>query len=409
MFKFLKKLNIKNIRSFDTITTKLLLLIVFTTIIPLFAVTNFSIKILSSQMISKPSIQLEKQEEKISKKQLADNYINLITTLFIVSLFVAIGFAIFFSRKITTPILNLMQAASIISSGNLDHKVPIKGSDEVAKLGQVFNIMTKNLKQQQQLRDNFIAALTHDLKVPMLAENQTIKYLLKETYGPITEEQKEVLEIIKSTNNSSLEMVGTLLDVYKYDMGKTNLSKETINLTELLTDCINEIKSLTLEKNLSINTDFAQDKIFIDADKIEIQRVFHNILSNAINNSLYSGNITCKIDYYKEDKIYSQLDKEYQNSTLQEQLNLKDKVLISFIDNGIGISKEDCSHLFKRFSLSKGRKPAGTGIGLYFSLQVISKHEGEIWCESTKGDGSRFNILLPLAQVKATKDYENVQ
>jgi signal transduction histidine kinase len=90
--------------------------------------------------------------------------------------------------------------------------------------------MAENLQKQEQLKDNFVATLTHDLKVPMLAENRTIRYMIDGAYGPITDEQREVLELIISTNNSSLEMVGTLLDVYRYDEGDVQLVKRNLTL-----------------------------------------------------------------------------------------------------------------------------------------------------------------------------------
>jgi signal transduction histidine kinase len=362
----------------DTITTKLLLLVLFTTIIPLFTITSFSIKLFSTVVSN------------------SHYSVNLILFIFIIALFVSVIFAIVFSRTLTTPILKLMEAANIVSEGNLDYEVSMKGNDEIARLAKAFNIMTRRLKQQQQFRDNFIAALTHDLKVPMLAENQTISYLLKETYGPITDEQKEVLEIIKSTNASSLEMISTLLDVHKYDLDKATIYKEDFDLIELFKVAVIEIKSLAEEKNilLKIETDF--ENIMINAAKMELKRVFHNLISNAISNSRPKSSISCKVILNKQDSLYLPKDTAYKNTTLTNPLHLLNTVIIKIEDNGTGLSKEDMPFLFKRFSLSKDRKPSGTGIGLYYSYQVITRHNGHIWCESTEGQGSSFNILIPL-------------
>jgi hypothetical protein len=74
-------------------------------------------------------------------------------------------------------------------------------------------------------------------------------------------------------------------------------------------------------------------------------------------------------------------------------------VLVSIRDNGTGISEEDITQLFKRFSLGKGRKPAGTGLGLYYCSRIIKLHNGFIWVESTAGRGSEFKFILPLKEV----------
>jgi signal transduction histidine kinase len=70
--------------------------------------------------------------------------------------------------------------------------------------------------------------------------------------------------------------------------------------------------------------------------------------------------------------------------------------LISIEDNGLGIAREDMPLLFKRFSFSKGRKPAGSGLGLYYATQVVKLHGGHLWAESSEGNGTTFKFTLPL-------------
>ena len=465
----MKKPSPKNIdlfKSIDTITTKLLMLVLFITIIPLVVVGNSSSNIINNNM--QKSIQRELAiasqlfEEKLYNKtnvseeslnKIADSIknitdlnieirpnnsknlciernekyqtciyeplknfsgakigvvyisvpegtfvnpfyknISLISIISVISLFIAIVIAALFARTITTPILKLVQAAKQIASGNLSQKVKIKGNDEIAQLSTAFNQMVKDLKKQELLKDNFVATLTHDLKVPMLAENKTISYMLKEAYGPITEEQKEVLELIKSTNNSSLEMISTLLEVYRFDEGNIQLNKTNFDLIELTRNSIEQVYSLAQEKEITIDIKSNENKIFIKADEREIKRVIHNLISNAIINDVQNSNICCNIELVKDEIIYN----PKLNTTLQKPVIISNSVMVSIKDNGVGITKEDMLQLFKRFSLSKGRKPAGTGLGLYYSYQVIKEHEGFIWAESSEGKGSTFIFTLPV-------------
>jgi len=393
MRKFLKKFSLKQIKSFDTITTKLLILVLFTTIIPLFAITDLSVSIIANEKNNQIQQLTDPSKPKPSDIEYSTiSEIRYITTLSIISLFVAIVFAILFSRKITSPIMNLVKAANEISAGNFNYRLKIRGNDEISKLSATFNQMAENIQKQQQLRDNFVATLTHDLKVPMLAENQTISYLLKEAYGPITDEQREVLELIRSTNNSSLEMVSTLLDIYRYEMGISKLIKSKFNIVELLNESVQEIRSLATEKKMNISIHTTEDNIEIYADKREIKRVIHNLISNAINNGIFRGNIECKIEY-GSNKPYTQ---EYEFTTLKRPITTENSVVISIKDDGVGITREDMNLLFKRFSFSQGRKPAGTGLGLFYSQKVLLEHNGNIWAESTEGKGSKFSFLLPL-------------
>ena len=370
-------------KSVDTITTKLLMLILFTTIIPIFVIGNFSVEIIN--------------QATVKEKSLAVFYISLISIISVTSLLVSIGIAALFARTITTPILRLVEAAKAISSGNLDHKVKIKGNNEISQLSYTFNLMADNLNREKQLKDNFIATLTHDLKVPMLAENQTIDYFINGAYGMINEEQKEVLELIKSTNNSSLEMVSTLLDVYRYDSGNIQLVKNEFDLIKLAKESIDQIKSLAECKKMLILFNSNKGSIFINADEREIQRVLHNLISNAIYNGITKGHINCDVELIEEtNNIYFPKSSSFEYTTLNHPIDISNSVLFSIKDDGIGISREDMTYLFKRFSLNKGRKPAGTGLGLYYSLQVIDRHNGYIWAESIESQGSTFKFVLPL-------------
>ncbi len=399
MIKFFKRL-IKRISTFETITTKLLILVLFTTIIPLFAIANITIGILTSDytkdLIKTSNAKTPLTTEYLIQKNTRIPKAKSILSISIISLFVAIFIAIIFSRTITTPILKLLHAANELAKGNFNYRLQTKGHDEIAELSLTFNKMAENLQKQQGLRDNFVATLTHDLKVPMLAENQAVDHILKEAYGPITVEQKEVLEIIKSTNNSSLEMVSTLLEIYRYDMGIAKLYKTDFDIIELLKQSTNEVNSLALEKNIDITVVSDQNEISINADEREIKRVFHNIISNAINNSIINKMIECTVEYISEPIIIKKESSDYENSSLDKDIKLQNSVLISIKDNGIGISKTDIKDIFKRFSLSKGRKPSGSGLGLFYSFQVLNNHKGKIWAQSTEGKGSVFNLTLPV-------------
>lgn len=322
--------------------------------------------------------------------------ISSVAIIAVISLVSAIFIAALFARTITDPILRLVEAAESIALGDLEHEVDIKGNDEMAQLADTFNEMAQNLKKQEHLRDNFVATLTHDLKVPMLAENQTVTYFLKGAYGDISQEQREVLELIKSTNNSSLEMIGTLLEVYRYDSGNVRLFESEFDIVDIIKDAASQIKSLADDRKIQINISSNDESILVKADKREIKRVLHNLISNAINNGIHRGFINCYVEIVKEKRLYSPASEMDIYTSLSKTLDLTNNVIISVEDNGIGIAREDMPLLFQRFSLSKGRKPAGAGLGLYYSYQVIIQHNGNIWAESSEKGGSVFRFTLPV-------------
>jgi signal transduction histidine kinase len=146
------------------------------------------------------------------------------------------------------------------------------------------------------------------------------------------------------------------------------------------------------------------DEAIVFADRLEIKRVLHNLMSNAIINNPIHGSIQCRITnakHYGSNTIYKV--SSFQYTTLKHPLNLGDRLLVLIQDSGIGFSNDDLSSLFKQFAASKGRNPMSIGLGLYNCYQVLQAHNSILWVESTEGEGSLVSFALPTNQ-EATRD-----
>lgn len=230
-------------------------------------------------------------------------------------------------------------------------------------------------KEIERIKEDFVATLTHDLRVPLLANVQTFEHLMKGCYGDPTEKQNFIFEQLTSSNKDLLKMVNIILDSYKYEAGKYSLLKRVFNLKKLINETINEISPLIKEKNHELIFENSIEELCISADKHEIKRVLLNLLSNAINYTPHSGKI----------EISMQKD--------------KNTVIVSIKDTGIGISQNSLGNLFDRYSKGgKTLRKVGTGLGLYLSKQIIDAHNGKIRAESTKDEGSSFYFSLPLEE-----------
>ncbi len=267
-----------------------------------------------------------------------------------------------------------------------DKKIPVEisfariepeGEDPVKKfVGVVRDVRAQ--KEAERLRDDFIATLTHDLRTPLLAAIQTLKFFLDGSLGTLEDKQKVLLSTMQKSNEDLLGLVNALLEVYKYDAGKLNLCKTGFSFKELVEQSYRELLPLAKNKNIEFNLNFeAEDSITINADRGEIRRVIVNLCGNAINYT----NIGGKIDI---------LVKEQEGD-----------VMFSVADNGNGIPQDDIPHLFKRFSQGTNTKRStGTGLGLYLSRQIVEAHGGKIWLESKVNKGSEFSFLLTGAKIE---------
>lgn len=238
-------------------------------------------------------------------------------------------------------------------------------------------------KETERLRDDFIATLTHDMRTPLLAAIQTLKYFLEGALGELQEKQRVLLSTMLKSNEDLLGLVNALLEVYRFESGKLELCKTVFNVKELVNQCYEELKPLAVKKEIEfiLECEIADDaEIF--ADRAEIKRVMTNLCGNAVNYTDKNGKIVVLIKEQEGDLIFS------------------------VSDNGNGIPKEDIPHLFKRFSQGTSRKRStGTGLGLYLSRQIIEAHNGKIWVESKLNKGSEFTFVLTevLNQKKSLK------
>ena len=227
-------------------------------------------------------------------------------------------------------------------------------------------------KETERLRDDFIATLTHDLRTPLLAAIQTLKFFLDGSLGPVEEKQEVLLSTMLHSNEDLLGLVNALLEVYRFESGKLTLCKTLFPVKDLVTQCYEELKPLAEKKNIEFNLDCdIPDNLEITADKSEIKRVIINLCGNAVNYTNIGGKIDIIAKAQSGDFIFS------------------------VSDNGNGIPQEDIPKLFNRFSQGTARKRStGTGLGLYLSRQIIEAHGGKIWLDSKLNKGSEFTFVL---------------
>ena len=240
----------------------------------------------------------------------------------------------------------------------------------------VINEYREREKENNNLKEEFIAALTHDLKVPIIAQGKTYDLLLQDKFGKLDEVQKEVLNKLKDSNTDLKEMVNSILETYKIENKGVELKiEENINVNEFLKNCISSLQNLaeSTGKTISLKDN---TQVFADFDSFLVKRVINNLIVNAI----YHSKTTDKIDIHL-------------NKTA-------DTFSIDVIDYGDGIDENEIQNIFKKYySITNKNARVTSGLGLYLSNKIIKKHRGVIEVESKKNEGSIFRIILPAKQI----------
>ncbi|MFB2838706.1 sensor histidine kinase [Floridanema evergladense] len=230
-------------------------------------------------------------------------------------------------------------------------------------------------------REDFVSRLTHDLRTPLIAADRMLVLMRQGALGEISDPILEVLDTMVRSNQNLLAMVNTLLEVYRYEAGRKTLSFNQIDLAAILKEAVQELQPLADEKNLCLNFDLGEKaadssgkKVIIEGDRLELHRVFINLIGNAIKFT-EAGSVEVRL-----------ID-----------ANSKSSVIVKVEDTGLGISAEDQTKLFERFRQGK-HKQSGSGLGLHLSRRIVETHQGTIDVKSEVGKGSCFTVCLPIKQ-----------
>ena len=229
-----------------------------------------------------------------------------------------------------------------------------------------------NEREIEKLKEDFVATLTHDLKVPIVAESNIINFLLEGRFGEINEKQDLALKNMKASNQELVELVQILLETYKIKETGIKLLKENIKLNQFISQIVEEVQPIAENSGITINFKPERD-IKVVADPLQLERVIKNLLSNAISHSNTKENIDVKTG------------------------EVPGYITISVIDYGQGIPEKELKLIFnKYYSAAKKFRKIGTGLGLYLSQQIVKSHNGEITVTSEENIRTEFCVKIPV-------------
>lgn len=235
----------------------------------------------------------------------------------------------------------------------------------------VFHDIT-DLKKVEQMRKDFVANVSHELKTPITSIKGFAETILDEEMEDPSI-QKKFIQIIYNESARLQALVHDLLELSKLEKEELHLKIKKIPITELVEGITELAESQAVKKSITFSTNI-EEGITLFGDPERLKQVIANLLYNAIN---YTPN---------EGKVIL---------TVKQQ---DGRVEISVADNGIGIPKEQCSRIFERFyrvDPARSRNTGGTGLGLAIVKHIVEAHDGSIQVESELNKGSTFTVLLP--------------
>lgn len=255
-----------------------------------------------------------------------------------------------------------------------DSAAPIHNAEgQVVGAVVVFRDTTRE-KQLERMKDELLSVASHELRTPMGAVRANVSMILEGDYGPVNKELVEPLTDIKASTVRLVELVNDLLSVARMEAGRMKFTLSEFDIQPILKGEVGNLAPLGKEKGVEILLKPGKS-VIVQADLDKVKQVLNNLIGNSLKFT-DQGSITVEV------------------------VAQQDKVEITVVDTGVGITLEDQKKLFGKFqqitSVQDG-KPAGTGLGLYISREMVHKMGGDLWIEhSEAGKGSTFAFTLPL-------------
>jgi signal transduction histidine kinase len=236
------------------------------------------------------------------------------------------------------------------------------------------------LSSASEAKADFLANVSHELRTPMTAILGFSEMLVSGNDGPLNPRQHEDATTILVSGRRLLELIDDLIDISRIDSNRLTLEVQPVPLQPLLAGVVEELRALAGAKGIELTFRAAAEPVILDADGVRLHEVFLNLVSNAVKFTGPGGTVrvVAKIEPLPEPEGR--------------------EVRIDVIDTGIGIPLEEHERIFEKFHRIAGPAYPGTGLGLAIARELIARHGGRLTVESTVGLGSRFSVVLPLAQ-----------
>ena len=256
---------------------------------------------------------------------------------------------------------------------------PVVLNKKIVGAVEVFRDITKE-KEIDKAKTEFVSLASHQLRTPLSTVNWYSEMLLTGDIGDVTTEQKGYLEEIYNGNQRMVELVNTLLDVSRIELGTFFAESKPTDVVKLAQGAISEQKPQIGEKKIKISASFASGLPLVHTDPKLLRMVVQNLLSNAVKYTPDAGTIAVSLSLYT-----------------------KKSVILKIADSGYGIPKNQQDKIFTKLFRADnviGKDTEGTGLGLYIAKSIIEQSGGKLWFESVENKGTTFYATLPLKGAK---------
>lgn len=291
--------------------------------------------------------------------------------------------------SIARPIADLSDAMEQYERGDLRVRVEVTQRNEIGHVAASFNEMAEKIeamvgdyKRLDEMKSEFISTVSHELRTPLTAIGGYTQLLVQQDAGEVNEIQKEFLSIIDTNVKRLTELINDILDVEKMEAGKIELGRERLDLVSILRECCDTFSVTASQKKLELRLKSSDGgtpgELWVQGDRARLVQLFMNLISNAVK-------------YTSRGFVEIEVEQNFAG-------------IVRVRDSGIGMNADEQEKLFQKFYRTHSAvmsNERGTGLGLVIAKGIVEAHGGSISVSSREGEGTCFQITLPLASASA--------
>ncbi len=290
-----------------------------------------------------------------------------------IGLLLALFLSYWLASRLSRPLAELTSAVHGISWGELGKEVELGTTTEIAELAEAFNMLSANLRRNEELRRNMVADIAHELRTPLTTLRAQIEALED---GVIQPDHAAIASLMEDALLLS-RLVEDLQQLALADAGQLELDLDEVDAAELVRQVATRFEPELAQKSVKLGVEAPAGLPAIRADQARVAQVLNNLVGNALTHATEGGSVVIGARVEGREMVFS------------------------VADNGPGIAEEDLPFIFERFyrtDRSRARATGGAGLGLSIAKRLVEAHGGTIRAESIKGDGTTVFFTIPLAE-----------
>ena len=295
----------------------------------------------------------------------------------VIALIIAMVMGAIFARTIAAPVKKITNAAKALKEGDYSARTGMTGSDEIARLGNMFDLMADSVESNRKLERRLVTDVAHELRTPLMAIQSTVEAMIDGVFKP----DAERLETLNSEVQRLSRLVDALLKLSRLESRTKPIEQKKVDLTEMLSSVVQTHQAYIHDAGLNLEFEY-DPHVYVFGDADLLRQATANLISNAVRYTPEGGTITL----------------------LARKGDLMGQIVVK--DTGIGLTPEEAKLVFQRFwraDSGRARATGGLGIGLSVVKEIVEQHNGWVRVEGRPNEGACFTIYIPLYSENSRK------